>query len=196
MSVLDAKSSRPLDGGASFSLGNRIERLAFQLAWFALARWTPRHFNPLRLAVLRLFGARIGKGAMVYGSARIWLPRHLVMGAGSTLGPGVECYAMAPISIGPGTIVSQRAHLCAGTHDHRDPNFQLVARPIVIGSSAWIAAEAFVGPGVTIGDGAVLGARACAFVDLDPWTVYSGNPCEAVAERVLRTNPPASASRE
>lgn len=194
MSVLDAREARTLEGGPTFSLGNRLTRLAFIVTWLVLARWTPRQFNPLRLAILRLFGARIGRGAMVYGSARIWLPSNLELGEGTTLGPGVECYCMAPIRIGARSIVSQRAHLCAGTHDHRDPQFQLYARPITIGPQAWIAAEAFVGPGVEVGEGAVLGARGCAFQSLDPWTIYSGNPAAALGPRELRTADPASAS--
>ncbi len=101
---------------------------------------------------------------------------------------------MAPISVGARTIISQRAHLCAGTHDHRDPAFQLYARPIRIDQDAWIAAEAFIGPGVTVGEGAVLGARGCAFADLDPWTVYSGNPAVSLGPRVMREAEPASAS--
>jgi len=74
------------------------------------------------------------------------------------------------------TIVSQRAYLCAGSHDISSPAFQLIAKPISIGDDVWIAAEAFVGPGVAVGDGSVLSARACAFSDLEPWTVYRGNP--------------------
>lgn len=187
MTILDAREAGSLSGGASFSFRNRLTRLAFAIVWLVCARWTPRQFNPLRLLILRLFGARVSGSATVYGSARIWLPSHLVMEPGSTLGPGVECYAMAPITLRAGAIVSQRAHLCAGTHDFRDPAFQLYARPIVIGPKAWIAAEAFVGPGVTVGEGAVLGARACAFRDLDAWTVYSGNPAEPVGTREIRS---------
>lgn len=186
MAILDASRSRPLAGGPSFSLANRLVRLAFIVTWTLFARWTPRQLNPLRIAILRLFGARIAKGAMVAGSARIWLPAHLELGAGAIMGPGVECYAMAMIRIGAGSIISQRAHLCAGTHDHRDPHFQLTARPITIGERCWIAAEAFVGPGVTIGDGVVLAARGCAFKDLAPWTIYSGNPCLPVGGRAIR----------
>jgi putative colanic acid biosynthesis acetyltransferase WcaF len=112
------------------------------------------------------------------------------MAARSTLAPDVECYNMAPIAIGARTIVSQRAFLCAGTHDISDPSFQLAARPITIGSDVWIAAEAFVGPGVEIGDGCVLGARACAFKKLEPWTVYLGNPAAPVKSRIWRPHRP------
>jgi putative colanic acid biosynthesis acetyltransferase WcaF len=146
--------------------------------------------NPWRVFLLNLFGAKVSKEAAIAASARIWLPAHLELGPRSTLGPGVDCYNMAPIAVGARTIVSQRAFLCAGAHDIRDPSFQLTARPIFIGDDVWIAAEAFVGPGVTIGDGCVLGARACAFADLEAWTVYRGNPAGPVKPRAWRSPPP------
>lgn len=186
MTILDARQNRPLDGGPSFSLANRLQRLAFAIAWLLLCRWNPPQFRRWRAAVLRLFGARMAPDANVYPSVRIWLPANLVMHAGATLGPGVQCYNMAPITLEPGAIISQRVFLCAGTHDIRDPEMQLLARPITVGARAWVAAEAFVGPGVTIGEGAVLGARAVATRNLDSWTVYAGNPCAALGPRVLR----------
>jgi len=90
---------------------------------------------------------------------------------------------MAPISLGSYALVSQGAYLCAGTHDVDDPNFQLVTKPILIGNNAWVAAEAFVGPGVTIGNGAVLGARAVTFKNLDDGVIYVGNPARSVRKR-------------
>ena len=118
------------------------------------------------------------------------------MEAFACLGPGVTCYCMAPISLGAYVVVSQGAHLCAGTHAIDDPNFQLVVRPIEVGARAWIAAEAFVGPGVRIGEGAVLGARAVAMKDLEPWAVYSGNPAARVRTRsfISREAGPANSS--
>ncbi len=95
---------------------------------------------------------------------------------------------MAPISLGERVVVSQRAHLCAGTHDVRDPNFQLVARPIRIGDQAWVAAEAFVGPGVSVGEGCVIGARAVLMRDAEPWTIYAGNPATPIKKRVMRAD--------
>ncbi|MDF0490942.1 hypothetical protein PX554_22715 [Sphingomonas sp. H39-1-10] len=90
---------------------------------------------------------------------------------------------MAPISIGAYAVISQGAHLCSGTHDVDSPHFQLRARPITIGRRAWIAAEAFVGPGVVVGEGAVLGARGCAMRSLEPWIIYSGNPATPLRAR-------------
>lgn len=122
-------------------------------------------------------------GSDVRSSARVWLPSNLHMHARAVIGPGVNVYSMGPIVIGEDTLISQGAHLCAGTHDYDSPEFQLQARAITIGARVWIAAEAFVGPGARIGDGAVLGARAVAFGELEPWTVYSGNPATAIRQR-------------
>jgi putative colanic acid biosynthesis acetyltransferase WcaF len=94
---------------------------------------------------------------------------------------------MAPVRLGRYVVVSQRAHLCAGSHRVDDEYFQLIAKPITIKDNAWIAAEAFVGPGVTVGEGAVLGARGVAFEDLNPWTVYVGNPAAVKRPRKMFT---------
>jgi putative colanic acid biosynthesis acetyltransferase WcaF len=135
--------------------------------------------------VLKLFGAKIGYRSDVRGSAQIWLPANLTMGDRSILAEGVNCYNMAEIKIGCDVIISQRSHLCGGTHDFNDPNFQLLSRPIVVEDNVWIAAEAFVGPGVSIGEGVVLGARSVAFSNLKPWTIYAGNPAKPIRDRSL-----------
>jgi putative colanic acid biosynthesis acetyltransferase WcaF len=186
MSLLDASRSRPMEGGASFSLRNRLFRAGWMLAWTLLARWTPPPLHGWRRLLLRLFGASMAPGARVYGSTRIWFPPNLTMGAGALLGPRVTCYNQGRIEIGAGVVVSQGAHLCASSHDIADPDFQLVLRPIRIGDGAWIAAEAFVGPGVTVGEGAVLAARGALFRSADPFGVYSGNPARYLKARVMR----------
>jgi putative colanic acid biosynthesis acetyltransferase WcaF len=183
--LLDAEKCRPLEGGPSFTLYNRLFRLMWIVCWSVLARWTPPPMHWWRRIVLNCFGARIGRGARVYASVNVWYPPHLIVAKNAVVGPGVICYCQGTITIGEKAVVSQRAHLCSGTHDISDPNFQLVMRPIVIGAQAWIAAEAFVGPGVIVGEGAVLGARAAAFDSLEPWTVYRGNPAQPIRTRAL-----------
>jgi putative colanic acid biosynthesis acetyltransferase WcaF len=183
MHILDARITNPRRGGPSFSFGNRFYRVIWNLAWALLASWTPPFLHGWRRQILRLFGARIHSTAVIYPSARIWYPPNLSMAEHSCLGRQVTCYSMAEITIGAYAIVSQGAHLCAGTHDIHDQNFQLRTKPIIIGPNAWIAAEAFVGPGVTIGEGAVLGARGVAFKNLAPWTIYSGNPVRPIKKR-------------
>lgn len=180
---LDSAKADTFTGAPSFAALNRIERAVFSVVWLLFASWTPPPMRRWRLWLLRRFGANIAVTANVYGSARIWLPRNLSMEAYSALGPGVQCYCMAPVHIGRHAVVSQRAHLCSGTHDIRDARFQLRVLPIDIGDDAWICAEAFVGPGVKVGQGAILAARAVAFSDLNDWTVYRGNPAAAVKLR-------------
>ncbi|MFZ1963571.1 MAG: putative colanic acid biosynthesis acetyltransferase [Roseiarcus sp.] len=176
MIALDASKSKPLDGGPSFSLGDRAYRALWNVTWLLLAAWTPSPLHRWRRFLLGLFGATIARSAHVYSTARIWCPANLEMGPHSSLGPRVDCYSMAKITLGPYATVSQDASLCGGTHDIEDPNFQLVAKPILIGEHAWIAAGAFVGPGVTIGSGAVVGARAVVFKDVPAYSVFVGNP--------------------
>lgn len=183
MDILNARVTETWKGGASFSLSNRLYRVVWIVTWACLAAWTPPPLRAWRRFLLRAFGARVAATANIYGSARIWSPRNLILEDYACIGPKANVYAMAPIRLGIHALVSQGAHLCAGTHDIDDPAFQLKARPIVIGAYAWIAAEAFVGPGVTVGTGAVLGARGCAFRDLDDWTVYIGNPAQSLRLR-------------
>jgi putative colanic acid biosynthesis acetyltransferase WcaF len=183
---LDARLSNATQGGVSFPLSNRLYRLTFSITWVLLARWTPPPMRRWRLWLLRRFGATMSPTANVYGSARIWSPANLVVDDYATIGPRATVYSMGAIHLGAYAIISQGAHLCAGTHDIEDAGFQLRASAIAIGARAWVAAEAFVGPGVTVGEGAVLGARGCAMRDLEAWTVYTGNPACALRARRIR----------
>jgi putative colanic acid biosynthesis acetyltransferase WcaF len=178
-----AHGRSPLLGGATFELRHRVARVAWSTCWILFARWTPPQLQPLRRLVLRAFGADIHPTAMVRSSVKIWWPANLKMGERASLGPGAICYNVAPVTIEDFAIVSQRAHLCTGTHDIDDPDFPLRARPIKVGRNAWVAAEAFVGPGVHIGEGAVLGARAVTFRNLEDWTVYGGNHAKPLRSR-------------
>ncbi len=179
----DIEAPLPINGGPTFAFSHRLKRVIWRVTWAILAAWTPPPWMPFRRLVLTAFGARIHPTAMVRGGARIWWPGHLSMGAHASIGPDVICYNVAPVSLGDGAIVSQRAHLCAAGHDVDDPDFPLRPNPITIGEGAWIAAEAYVGPGVSVGAGAVLGARGVAVTKLDPWTIYGGNPAQAIRKR-------------
>lgn len=186
MDILNASERDTWSGGASFTLRNRLYRLAWMITWAFLASWTPAPMHRWRMFLVRLFGGKTTRTGGIYPSVRIWSPANFDLGEFAFVGPHVKIYSMAKIILEPYALVSQGAHICAGTHDTEDPNFQLQARPIVIGARAWIAAEAFVGPGVTVGRGAVLGARGCAFRDLEPWTIYAGNPAKPLRPRHVR----------
>jgi putative colanic acid biosynthesis acetyltransferase WcaF len=139
--------------------------------------------HPWRRFLLRLFGAKMGRRSDVRGTSRVWLPANLELGDNALIAPEVRCYNQAPISLGDWALVSQGAHLCAGTHDIDDPGFPLIARPIRIGAFAWVAADAFVGPGCIIGEGAVVGGASVAFGRLEDWMVYVGNPARRLRAR-------------
>ena len=177
--VLNAAEAGTRQGGASFSLKLRLGRVAFMIGWLLLARWTPPQLRGWRRMVLRMFGARMAKGANVYASANIWYPPFLEMAEYATLGPRVRCYNQAPICIGAHAVISQDVTLCAGTHDYVGEDFQLITKPIFVGPHAWIAAEAFV----TVGERAVLGARAVAMFDLAQGCIYTGNPAREFKRR-------------
>jgi putative colanic acid biosynthesis acetyltransferase WcaF len=183
MEVLDAEHARSLEGGPSFSLSHRVFRAAWNLVWLLLASWTPPPFHAWRRFLLRLFGAKIAATARIYSSASIWYPPNLEMGEHSVLGWRTLCYNMDRIRIDDYGNVAQCVFLLAGSHDIDDPNFQLITKPIHIGRHAWVAACATIGPGVTMGEGAVLGGGAVAFKNLEPWTVYIGNPARKLRMR-------------
>ena len=186
---LDAARSRAIEGGASFSLGNRITRVVWGIAWLVLARFTPPPLHRWRRLVLLAFGARIGRGARVHASVAIWLPHNLEVGEQVLIGPGARIYNQGTITIGAWSVISQRAHLCASTHRVDDPGFQLECRPIAVGERCWVAAEAFVGPGVTMGDGSVLAARGALFDNATTDGIYRGNPAALVRQRTRRHGP-------
>lgn len=150
-----------------------------------LSRCSPRPFFELRNWILRMFGGKIGRNVHIYPTTRIMIPWNLKVGDNSTLGDRAEIYNLGAIEIGENVTISQRAHLCAGTHNHNDTSMPLLKKGIQIGDNAWICADAFVGPGVCIGEGAVLGARAVAVKNVDPWAIMAGNPARLIALRKL-----------
>ena len=174
---------RPQARGAEFPFGNKVARAAWQFAWLLLARWTPPPLHGWRRLVLKAFGAEIGVGARVYASVRIWQPRNLRVGDGAIIGPRVRIYNQGRIAIGAHAVISQEASICASTHDPHDRDFALLLKPVTIGEGCWVAAEAFVGPGVTMQSGAILGARGALFQDAEALTIYRGNPAEPIGRR-------------
>jgi putative colanic acid biosynthesis acetyltransferase WcaF len=173
--------------GPSFGLANRIARFAWGVVAYTVFRFSPRPFHRWRALILRLFGAKVGKGVHVYPGAQIWAPWNLNLADDVGVGDGATLYSQAKISIGRRSVISQGAHLCTGTHDYTQPGSPLVARPIIIGSQVWIAAEVFVHPGITVGDGCVVGARSVVTRDMPEWTVCAGHPCVPIKPRILNS---------
>jgi putative colanic acid biosynthesis acetyltransferase WcaF len=168
---------------------NRVGRLLWSVVWALLFRPSPRVFHAWRRWLLRLFGAKIAGEAYPYPSAKIWGPWNLEMGSQSCLGPDVDCYCVDKVVIGPRATVSQYSFLCTATREYRDLDMPLVTAPIIIGEGAWVAADVFIGPGVTIGEGAVVGARSSVYRNVGPWTVVGGNPSRLIAKRERNARP-------
>ncbi|MDR4468514.1 MAG: hypothetical protein MRJ68_09485 [Nitrospira sp.] len=160
--------------------GNRARRLLWGAVWWLAYRPSPRVLHGWRRLLLRIFGANIENGAHAYPSARIWSPWNLPMGEGSCLGDYVQCYSVDRVILEPHATVSQYSYLCTASHDYRIDGMPLITAPIMIGRHAWVAADAFIGPGVTVGERAVVGARASVFRDVDPWAVVGGNPARVI----------------
>ena len=177
------QSKSPLEGGPSFPLKHRIIRLVWNLVWTVFASWTPPFMWRWRRFLLVSFGAKMASSSDVRGSARVWYPPNLIMEHGALMAERVNCYNMNFIKLGLGALVSQGAYLCGGGHNIDDPDFQLITKPIDIAAGAWIASEAFVGPGVRVGNDAVLGARAVTFRDVPDNEVWTGNPASRIRDR-------------
>jgi putative colanic acid biosynthesis acetyltransferase WcaF len=168
------------------TLSIQVRRILWTCVCFLLYRPTPNVMHAWRRFVLRMFGATIGRGAHPYPRARIWAPWNLRMGIGSCLANDVDCYNVAEIFIDDGATVSQYAFLCSASHDFRDANMPLIAAPIAIHRRAWVTACAFVGPGVQVGEGAVIGACSVVTNHVEPWSIVVGNPARRTGTRVIR----------
>jgi putative colanic acid biosynthesis acetyltransferase WcaF len=162
-------------------LGFRGRSAVTVQAWWivqgTLFRWSPQFAYGFRRMLLRAFGARVGAAVKVRPSATVTYPWKVTIGDRAWIGDDAVLYSLGEIVIGSDTVVSQRAYLCAGDHDHRDPAFPIRARPITLGDEVWVATDVYVGPDVTIGSGAVVGARSSVFRNLPARMVCVGSPC-------------------
>lgn len=169
------------------SLKSKMARVAWNFVWLILFRPTPRHnfFRKWRIALLKLFGARVRWSSNVLPSCKIWQPWKLTMGEYACLSENVDCYTVDRITIGDQALVSQGVRLCAAGHDISSRIMELTYAPIVVGEKAWVAGWSIILPGVTIGEGAVVAAGAVVTKDVEPWTVVGGNPAKFIKKRVL-----------
>ncbi len=168
------------------SLKNKLGRILWGVCWWGLFRLSPRPLFGWRNFLLRLFGARVTATTRIDPTVRVWAPWNLTVGADSSIGHHVDVYNVASITIGNQATVSQYSYLCAASHDLSDPHMTLTATPIEIRDAAWVCAKAFVGPGVTIGRGAVVGACGVAVKDVVDWHIVAGNPARTIGRRELR----------
>ena len=190
LSTTDSAAAARLISSAPTSW--KVRRLLWSMVQCTLYRYSFHTWSHWRCTLLRLFGAKIGKQCSIRRTSRIYYPWLLEIGDMAIIGDNAEIYDLGPVTIGDRAMVSQEAYLCAGTHDYTQLAMPLIARPIIIGNDAWICARAFVGPGVTVGNGAVVGACAVATKDVAPWKIVAGNPAHVVKDRKMQADPPPS----
>ena len=165
---------------------HRIKRIIWALTNITLFRICVGRIGwPLRRMLLIMFGAKIDKKAYIYSSCKIFAPWLLTIGR-VCIGPNTELYNKSSISIGDDSVISQRTFLCTASHNIFSLMLPLKTAPINIGNNVWIASDAFIGMGVTINNGAIVGARAAVFKDVESWTVVGGNPAKFIKKRIIK----------
>ena len=162
--------------------------ITVQLWWVVYAlffRTSPQVLYGWRRFLLRSFGAKIGKSVIIRPTAQITYPWKVTIDDHSWIGDEVVLYSLGNITIGKNTVVSQRSYICTGTHDYNSVDFAIQAKDILIKNQCWIATDVFVSPGITINEGAVVGARSTVINDLDAFSVYVGSPAKFIKKRGL-----------
>lgn len=178
---LDIASNR---NALKYTQGELLKRVLWGFVQ-PLFRYSPRICFRWRSFLLRLFGAKVGRNVHIYDSAVIYMPWNLEIGDWSSIGEYALIYNLGKVTIGKYSTVSHKAHICAGTHDYADPAMPLLKPPITVGDQVWVCADAYIGPGVCIGEGSVVGARAVVTQDVAPWTVVAGNPARFIKKRII-----------
>lgn len=183
MAELDLKNYRN-----RHSFGSKVARVVWNIVWLLFFRPTPlgNLFRPWRILLMKMFGADVKWSSNVLPSCRIWQPWKLKMGAYACLGENVDCYSVDQITIGDQATVSQGVKLCTASHDISSKIMELTTAPIIIGDNAWVAGWAIILPGVTVGDGAVVGAGSVVSKTVEDWTIVGGAPARFLKERRLR----------
>ncbi len=158
-----------------------------QLWWLVQATvfaWSPQFMYGWRRFLLRIFGARIGRNVIIRPTVRVTYPWKVRIGDDVWIGDDVVLYSLGEIDIGDNAVISQRSYICTGGHDYQKPSFDIFAKKIVIEPEAWVATDVFVAPGVTIGRGAVIGARSSVFKNMPAEMICIGNPAKPVKARL------------
>lgn len=169
-----------LPGLKYYSLSELFKRVLWTFCGSIIFSIVPRHLYSVRNVILKLFGAQIGKNSKIFPTVKITHPWLLKVGNNTVISWNINIYNLDYLEIGNGTIISQNVHLCGGTHDYKSHGFELIRSKITIGDNVWIAADAFIGPGITIGSNSIIAARAVCTKDIEADSIIGGNPAKLI----------------
>lgn len=186
--LVDLPSNR---AARKYSWTEQLRRVLWTLGSYAI-RLSPRPCFGWRRMVLRLFGAKVGHAVNVYSSTRFYMPWNVEIGDWAAIGEDAFIYSLGKVYIGAGASIAYRAHICAGTHDFSHPALPLLKPAVIVEDNAWIGTDAFIGPGVTVCKGAIVGARAVVVKDVPPMHIVGGNPARQIG---VRPTPTEASSR-
>ena len=161
-------------------------KITVQLWWIVektLFAWSPQFFYGWRRFLARSFGAKIGKNVLLRPSVKMTYPWKISIGNNSWIGDDVVLYSLGEIEIGDNTVISQKSYICTGSHDYNKADFPIYSEKITIGNQCWLATDVFVAPGISIGEGTVVGARSSVINNLESFSVYVGSPAKFLKKR-------------
>jgi putative colanic acid biosynthesis acetyltransferase WcaF len=158
------------------------------LLWFIVNRLIINTYFPIpvffKCFVLRIFGAKIGNGIMIKPKVNIKYPWFLEIGDYAWIGENVWIDNLGKVFIGANACISQGVLLLTGNHDYKKETFDMILKDIIIEEGVWVGAKSVVCQGVICQSHSVLGVNSVATKNLEPFSVYQGNPAQFVRIRV------------
>ncbi len=152
--------------------------------FFFLNPWNP--FSSLKVILLRIFGAKIGKGVVIKPAVNIKYPWNLVIRNHVWIGEKVWVDNLANVEVGDNVSISQSAMLLCGNHNYKKSTFDLITGEIKLEEGVWIGADSIVTPGITCKSHSILAVNSVATKDLEAYTIYQGNPAVEVRKRNIK----------
>ena len=161
-------------------------KAVIQIWWIVqgtLFSWSPQFLFGWRIFLLRIFGAKIGKGVKIRSSAKITYPWNVTIGNYTWIGDDCVLYSLGEIKIGSNAVISHRSYINTGSHVYDKPTFDIFSKPVIIGDECWITTDVYIAEGVSIGNGTIVGARSSVFKDMPAGMICVGSPAKPIKSR-------------
>jgi len=169
-----------------YNPGSTIKKTLWYFTNMSIFKTTLPIPSGIKVKILKLFGASVGKGVVIKPNVNIKYPWFLTIDDYTWIGEEVWIDNLAQINIGKNCVLSQGAFLLCGSHDYTLESFDLITKPIVLEDGSWVGAKATVCPGVICRTHSVLAVGSVATKDLDEYSIYQGNPAVKKRDRVVK----------